>query len=276
MQHNQSEKLRLLSYQQYREIMTVLNDEGQSVQLTTLANRLYDRDSGTFRKLETTPEQIRISLHHCDLPKLDDVGLVKYDVGQNVVIPTQFGVVDPDWLNLEFFGEFLSRFDPDRGRDTVGVVEGRDDILKTAQRLVAKADEELFLMIDDDSVFEECIHSVDAAIERGTHVTFGTRHAELRHTVRRQFSDITLWDPQLDWMNSPSRNPKIARLVISDRDQVLLAIRDESDADERPTELALIGEGEENPLVVLVRELMGPRLDHLDYQSDDFRSKLPF
>lgn len=41
-----------------------------------------------------------------------------------------------------------------------------------------------------------------------------------------------------------------------------------------PEEVALVGEGEANPLVVLARELLGPRLDHLDYQTDDFISNL--
>jgi len=38
----------------------------------------------------------------------------------------------------------------------------------------------------------------------------------------------------------------------------------------------MTGDGTTIPPVVLVRELLGPRLDHLDYQSDDFLGALPF
>jgi hypothetical protein len=54
------------------------------------------------------------------------------------------------------------------------------------------------------------------------------------------------------------------------------ATASEEDAEKARRETAVIGAGEDNPLVVLVRELLGPRLDHLDYQSENFRSELPF
>ncbi len=38
----------------------------------------------------------------------------------------------------------------------------------------------------------------------------------------------------------------------------------------------MVGDGRANPLVTLVRELLGPRLEHLDYQSDQFLDELPF
>lgn len=55
----------------------------------------------------------------------------------------------------------------------------------------------------------------------------------------------------------------------------MLALLDEPGADgQYPEEKAMVGGGVDNPLVVLVRELLGPRLDHLDYQSADLRSQL--
>lgn len=63
---------------------------------------------------------------------------------------------------------------------------------------------------------------------------------------------------------------------LADRRKVTLAVPDEpTDEGTNPPETAVVGEGEENSLVVPVRELLGSRLDHLDYQAADFGGELP-
>jgi hypothetical protein len=271
----ENELLRVLSSPRNRAILKLLNEEARAIDVSKLAAKIATQHAETFQRSQSK-EGIRISLHHRDLPKLDSAGLVTYDIEDNVATLDHFGAVEPEWLDMEFFGELLSRFQTGGERDIVGVVEGRQDVVQTARKLVTNADRELFIMIDDTEVFKKCFDSVQAATERDVDVTCGTRHAELRDVVRERFQEVTVWDPQLDWMNAPSRNPRIARLIISDRNEVLLSLRDESDESDTPTEFGIIGKGEDNPLVVLVRELMGPRLDHLDYQSADFRKQLPF
>lgn len=76
-------------------------------------------------------------------------------------------------------------------------------------------------------------------------------------------------------MNDRTRYPKVSRLIFADRETVVVGLWTESD-DGTKTEVAMIGEGASNPLVVLARELLGSRLDHLEYQSDDFLGDLPF
>ncbi|MDS0261479.1 hypothetical protein NDI56_18920 [Haloarcula sp. S1CR25-12] len=272
---DEDQMLRVLSYPRNRVILKLLNEEARAVHVSELAGQIATNHLDAFERAQTR-EQIRVSLHHRDLPKLDSAGLVEYDVEENIATLDHFGAVNPEWLDMEFFGELLSRFQAGGETDIVGVVQGRQDVVQSARELVMKADEELFIMIDDTEVFRKCFDSVQAATERDVDVTCGTRHAELRDTVRKRFQDVTIWDPQLDWMNAPSRNPRIARLIISDRNEVLLSLRDESDDPDTPTEFGILGEGKDNPLVVLVRELLGPRLDHLDYQSADFRRELPF
>jgi len=264
--------LRVLSSPRNRAILKLLNDEARAVHVSELAAQIATNYLDAFERTQTR-EQIRVSLHHRDLPKLDRAGLVKYDIEENVATLDHFGAVEPEWLDMEFFGELLSRFQAGGETDIVGVVQGRQDVVQSARKLTATTDDELFAMIDDNAVFEECFESIEKATERDIEIAIGTRHSKLRDIVRKRFPDVTIWDPQLDWMNAPSRNPRIARLIISDRDEVLLSLRDESDESDTPTEFGMIGEGETNPLVVLVRELMGPRLDHLDYQSADFRKQ---
>ncbi len=79
----------------------------------------------------------------------------------------------------------------------------------------------------------------------------------------------------MDWMYEQSRYPKVSRLIVADRSKVVVGLWEE-DVDGMKTEIAMVGEGATNPLVVLVRELLGPQLDHLDYQSDEFLGSLPF
>ncbi len=79
----------------------------------------------------------------------------------------------------------------------------------------------------------------------------------------------------MDWMYEQSNFPKVSRLIVADRESVVVGLwRDGPDGSK--SEVAMVGEGKTNPLVVLVRELLGSRLDHLDYQSDDFLGNLPF
>ncbi len=122
---------------------------------------------------------------------------------------------------------------------------------------------------------EECLPHAERAIERGAELYAGTKSREAREFFRDRLPEATIWEPQMDWMHEHSSYPKVSRLIVADRAKVVVGLWDE-DADGVKTETAIVGEGTTNPLVVLVRELLGPRLDHLDYQSDEFLGSLPF
>jgi hypothetical protein len=49
----------------------------------------------------------------------------------------------------------------------------------------------------------------------------------------------------------------------------------ERTADGGYRETAITGEDEDDSLVVLLRQVLGSRLDHLDAQGEDFRSQVP-
>lgn len=78
----------------------------------------------------------------------------------------------------------------------------------------------------------------------------------------------------MDWMYPDSKFPKISRLILAVRNEVVLGQWLKNGNTKQ--EVAMIGDGTTNPLVVLVRELLGARIDHLDYQSDDLLEQLPF
>lgn len=267
--------LRVLSETRNRDILTALEDANRALDVDELAERLVapETRSDDSTEAEDDLERVRISLHHHRLPKLAEVGLVEYDHDENVVRRVRAGNAGP--MNPESIDELLDRFQLED--DAIEVVEGRTAAAERGRRLTDEADEELFLMYDSpDLLEEECLHHARDAIERGVDIYLGSQNSELRDLARERFPEVTLWEPELDWLNVPSSYPTVGRLVLADREQVMFALLDDPSSAGPSEEAAVIGEGEDNPLVVLVRELLGPRLDHLDYQSENFRSELPF
>ena len=62
--------------------------------------------------------------------------------------------------------------------------------------------------------------------------------------------------------------------MFADREAVMIGTLGEGDNGDYD-ETAITGEGENNSLVVLLREMLGSRLDHLDAQSEDFLTQIP-
>ncbi|RKD97204.1 DUF7344 domain-containing protein [Halopiger aswanensis] len=281
MNPREEQALRLIADRQNRAILTVLNDAAQPLTVAELVDRLVTAETERCDSVETEADRrrIRISLHHNRLPKLEEAGLVEYDRAANVVSYERYPAVDTEILELEMIDELLSYFNTGTGisDDTIGVIEGRDAVIEYGHHLTDAAEDELFLMYESDELLRSaCLEHVDAALERDVDVALGSKNAEVLERTRDRLPDITVWEPQLDWWNEPGTYPTVGRLVFADRERIMLAILKASDLDGTTTEMAIVGEGPENPLVVLVRQLLGPRLDHLDYQSENFLDNLPF
>ncbi len=271
MDSQDEELIRLLADATNRAILTALNDSPQELAVTELADRL---DSADEAELERTV----ISLHHKYLPRLDQAGLVEYDRENDIVTEADSSAVTADWIDIDVLDHLLTEVRTGRRPDesTVGRLEGREDVYDYCRELADRAEDELFLIYASDELLdEECLPSAERAIDRGVEFYAGTKSHEAGEFFRESLPDATVWDPQMDWMYEQASYPKLSRLIVADRENVVVGLWNE-DADGSKTEIALIGEGTTNPLVVLVRELLGPRLDHLDYQSDDFLDDLPF
>lgn len=118
-------------------------------------------------------------------------------------------------------------------------------------------------------------HITDA-VDRGVDVYFGTQTQEIRDRIREQIPEVTFWEPQMDWLNMQPRRENVGRLVFADRESILLATLSNHNDNSDFTETSITGAGENNALVILVREMMGSRMDHLDEQSEDSLEQLPF
>lgn len=275
-----ADQVRLLADFRNRTILTILDETDKPLHVEELADRLVARDVTVVSsdRYEDELEETLLSLHHERLPKLAEVGLVEYDPETNVTTYRTSTTPNIEWENKSMIDALVTHLptSPDPDETNIGVLKGREAAIEYGRRLADESDEELFCMyVSTDLLGEECIRRAEDAIDRGVTLYMGSQNPEVRELTRKHLPEATIWEPQLDWLNTPIY-PRVGRLVLTDRRKVMLAILEEpTDDGAYPGETALVGDGENNPLVVLVRDLLGPRLDHLDYQSDEFKSELP-
>lgn len=279
MAPREEEFLRLLADTTNRAVLTVLDGAERGLSVAAIAERIVSQDgpSGSS-EYEDELEGTIISLHHNHLPRLESAGLVEYDPETNVVSSGNASSIDAEWMDFGILDELLSRFRIGAGADesAVGLLEGRESVYEYCRNAADTAEHELFLIYSSDELLnEDCLPQAKEAVERGVEFYAGAKSRDAREFFRESLPEATIWDPQVDWMYDQSNCPTISRLVVVDRETVAVGLWKRAGEGEK-TEVAMIGEGETNPLVVLVRELLGSRLDHLDYQSDDFMGNLPF
>ncbi|MFB6166111.1 MAG: hypothetical protein ABEJ31_13200 [Haloarculaceae archaeon] len=271
--------LSALSNERRRRALAAFEARGTVASLFGLATAVAAAEGeGTIATLERDRvDAVRTTLHHVHLPTLDEAGLVTYDAAARTAS------LEADRALIECWAAEAPaaaapaspRPRPTAVDESVWTVEGRADVSERARALCDHADEELFAVFTTDGLLGSgSIDRLRAATQRGVDVTVGSRNAAVRDRVREAVPDATVWEPRLDWLNlPPARGGRLGRLVFADRRAALLATLSAESAVDAPAEIALTGEGERNGLVVLLADLLGPRLEHLDEQSADFRSR---
>lgn len=278
--------VRLLADPTNRSVLSSLNEAGRHLSVRELAGHIRSTDTKSLPSVEGDPDsenrvevldRLCLRLHHDHLPRLSEAGLIEYDAEKREVIYGDYSEFDPEWKEIWRADELLSRVrtGPDNETD-IGLLEGREEVYDYSRELADRATEELFVIYASDDLLDEgCLSHARDAIERGVELYAGAKSRGAREFFRQQLPEATVWEPQVDWMYERSTYPKISRMIFADRERVAVGLwLEETDGSKR--EVAMIGEGVANPLIVLVRELLGSRLDHLDYQSDDLLNRLPF
>ncbi len=273
------DQLELLCDAHNRAVCDVLGEAGASLHVAELADRLVARSVDVVPSdvYDEGLDRTRLELHHDRLPRLSEVDLVEYDPASNLVAPPSSPTSDVGWrgeATIERLVTYLETLRGDEESD-LGVIEGFESAFRYARKLADEAEEELFaIYVDTDLLEDECLSHGEDALERGVRIHLGSRNGTVRDLCRENLPEATVWEPQFDWLNTSSY-PRVGRLLLADRRKVMFSVLEEPTSEGDPSEeVAFVGTGEDNPLVVLVRELLGPRLDHLDHQSADFRREL--
>lgn len=270
--HEWDDVLHCLANEYRRVTLTSLTRNGGVMQRRRLAVEVSVMVHGDDDDVERVLQQ----LHHVHLPKLADAGIVSYDVDEKRVRYVGHPDLNDEWLVADTEDTprpILSM--AERSRD-MWTLRGRENVTERGRALCAEAEEELFMMFTvEDTVETACVRRIQDAIDRGVDVYLGTQNRQLRDLVRKHVPEVTIWEPQLDWLNLPPNHEKVGRLIMADREKIMVGTIGEHGPDGRPQETAITGEGIDNPLVLLLREMLGSRLDHLDAQSEDFLEEIP-
>lgn len=264
-----------------------------------------DRDS------DADVQQALRAVHHTHLPKLEAAGLIERDPDRETVAITDHlafedgGIVsatdpdsDADSASLDrlfraladtrrrtvldvlshqlspIHTETLTReSDP----DGIGEIEGREQVISFGQSLCDRADEELFCMFTDTQLLEAgCLTRIrDAARERDADVYLGTRDPVVREYIQENAPEVILWEPNTDWLNLPAAGDRVGRLLLADREAVMLGTLLDQGIDGVHDEQAMVGEGEHNTLVTTICQLLRPHLEEIDNDTDDIAARLP-
>ena len=271
--------IRLLTDATNRAVLTALNDAAKDLSVTELADHILLGSSitGQTSDYEAEVERLLLRLHHDHLPRLDEAGLIEYDRDEQVVAYGDYTGVDAEWADIAVLDELLSRFRAGETFDeeAIGLLEDSDAVYDYSRQIADEAENELFLIYASDDLLDEaCLPHAKNAIERGVTLYAGTTNPDAREFFRENLPEATIWEPQLDWMYQTSTYPKISRMIFADRETVVVGLW--IDDGHSPREVAMIGDGSTNPLVTMIRELLGSRLDHLDYQSEDLLEQFSF
>jgi len=121
-----------------------------------------------------------------------------------------------------------------------------------------------------------CFSRIMDAVQRGVTVYLGTYDPTVREYVKEHVPEVTLWEPTTDWVNLPVEANRVGRLLLADREAVMLGTLKKPTEDGVPEEKALIGEGAENTLVVMIRQMLSTYLTQIDESAEAAEADLRF
>lgn len=165
--------------------------------------------------------------------------------------------------------DHLQNLEPaESGGSDAGVwtVEGRKHVLDRAQAMIDAADEELFLMVEqEDLIVETCLHRIQAACRRGVRVIVATESPDVHELIEEHAPESTFVDPDADALGLPIQDGILGRIVMVDREAVLVATLGSHGTDGDPHVIGVWGSGPENGFVAVLSQLLGNWIDDSPY-----------
>ena len=262
-----------------RTTLDVLSHQFHPIHEETLAREVAARtlDTPEHRVPDDALESVLTTLLQTHLPKLDAAGLVDHDRDEGTVAYEGHPDLHVAWLHSVYAHEFRTSLTDESPSKEIGTIEGREGVISYGQSMGDRADDELFCMFTHKDMLEAgCFTRVLRAAARGVDVYLGTYDPTIKEFVREEAPDVTLWEPDTDWMSLPVESDRVGRLLMADREAVMLGTLKDPSEDEVPDEKAIVGDGRNNTLVVMIRQLLQSHLDRIvvDDSTDDVESPL--
>ncbi|MFB6191827.1 MAG: TrmB family transcriptional regulator [Haloarculaceae archaeon] len=170
----------------------------------------------------------------------------------------------------ESLRDALSGLEPTDDEETtettheVWAISGGQGITSRTRQLIEGASDELILVIGHGSIFtDQLAEQLRAAQERGVSVMIGTVDEALRDEIRDALPGIEVFVSGLDWLEQsplPDDRTKISRLLLTDREAILVSSFTEAASSGREHEQGVFGRGFDNGLVAIVRRVMATGL----------------
>jgi sugar-specific transcriptional regulator TrmB len=175
----------------------------------------------------------------------------------------------------EALAEALENVEPaslDRGEEVtheVWSLSGVSAIEARTRELVGGADREIVLIVGrKEALTEELVDRLREQQENGVDVVLGAATEQLRNELQESLPEADVFTSELAWLRSSPTDPAdetaISRLLLVDRNTILVSSIHETDTGEIETEQAVFGKGFENGLVVILRRLMATGLTSQD------------
>jgi hypothetical protein len=264
-----------LAAERRRTVLDVLSHQFHPIHLETLARELKAREAGTAEQAVPSDavERCCVDLRHAQLPMLADAGLIEYDREEGTVAYEGHPCLRVPWMHSTLGPNFRSQLTGDADRE-LGTLDDRESVISYGQWLVERADEELFCLFTHMDMLEAgCFSRVVRAAREGVDVYLGTADPTVREFVQETVPEVVLWEPETDWLNLPVEGDRVGRLMMADREAVMLGTLKEPVDDKTPAEKAIVGEGADNTLVVMVRQLVSAHLE--DIGREETETNLP-
>jgi len=155
----------------------------------------------------------------------------------------------------------------------VWTLSGDKGISSRTHQLIADAEEELIIVVGHEGVFtDQLAADLTRAEERGVDVYIGTISDELQTAIKDVLPGIEVFVSGLEWLSHSSLtgdDTEISRLVLADREAILVSSFTHAAGGEREHEQGVFGRGFDNGLVAIVRRLMATGLQSAEAMSYD-------
>ncbi|WP_049925242.1 TrmB family transcriptional regulator [Halopiger goleimassiliensis] len=167
---------------------------------------------------------------------------------------------------LESHLESIERRETDQSEDhlqEVWSLTGHDAIESRTLDLIDRAESEVALLVVDESVLSESVvEELHEADERDLSIILGGQTEPIIGELEAEFPGTSVFQTELNFLMGQRSDHEVAisRILLVDRDTVLIGSYYPDDGDTKGDEQAIIASGLENGVVVLLRRLVSTGL----------------